>query len=88
MSPFQSGSAFAMTRDIANGYQMVTDRTFRMLNPGEINQLTFEIDRYTRELRGETPDLDDTIAVRTRHQKILRLTRVTRMIQQWKMENR
>ena len=88
MSPFQSGSAFAMTRDVANGYQTVTTRTFRPLTPGELNQLTFEIDRHTRELRAEMPDPSDMNAVRTRNQKILRLVRVTRMIQQWKMERR
>lgn len=53
-----------------------------------MSQLTFELDRYTRELRGEQPPLDDTVKVRDRNQRLIRLTRVTRMIQQLKMERR
>lgn len=88
MSPFMSGSAWAMTRDIANGYLLVTDRTLRRLTQNEVNQLAFEVDRHTRELRGELPPLDDTAKLRERNQKLTRLTRVTRMIQLWRMEAR
>lgn len=88
MSPFLSGSAWAMVRDIANGHMLVTDRTLKQLTPPEMSQLTFELDRYTRELRGEQPPLDDMVKVRDRNQRLLRLTRVTRMIQQLKMQRR
>jgi hypothetical protein len=86
MSPFQSGSAWAMTRDIAHGHLLVTDRTLRRLNSGEVDKLAFEVDRYTRELRGELPPAEDTIRLRERNQKILRLARVSRMIQLRRME--
>ena len=86
MSPFQSGSAWAMTRDIAHGHLLVTDRTLRRLTRGEVDKLAFELDRFTRELRGEPPPGDDTVRLRDRNQKILRLTRVSRMIQMLRME--
>ena len=88
MSPFLSGSAWAMARDISNGHLLVTDRTFRQLTTAEMRKLTFEIDRHTRELRGDQPDLSDILALRDRNQKLARLTRVSRMIQLWRMENK
>ena len=88
MSPFTSGSAWAMARDITHGHLLVTDRTFRRLSRGEINQLAFEVDRHTRELRGDQPALDDTAGIRDRNHKLSRLTRVSRMIQQWRMEHK
>ncbi len=77
-----------MARDISNGHLQVTDRTFRQLTTAEIRNLTFEIDRHTRELRGDQPDLSDVTALRERNQKLARLTRVSRMIQLWRMENK
>ena len=53
----------------------------------EVDQLAFEVERYTRELRGDQPDLSDTVALRNRNQRLMRLTRTTSMIQQWRMEN-
>jgi hypothetical protein len=88
MSPFVSGSAWAMARDIANGHVMVTDRTLKRLTTQEVQQLSFELDRLTRELRGEQPDLDDVTALRDRNQRLTRTTRVTRMVQTWRMEQR
>ena len=88
MSPFLSGSAWAMARDISNGHVQVTDRTLRQFSAAEMNKLTFEIDRHTRELRGDQPDLSDVGALRDRNQKLARLTRVSRMIQLWRMESR
>jgi len=75
-----------MVRDITNGHVQVTDRTFRRLTTAEIHKLTFEIERHTRELRGDQPDLSDINALRDRNQKLVRLTRVSRMIQLWRME--
>lgn len=86
MSPFLSGSAWAMVRDIANGHMHVTDRTLKQLTAPEMSQLTFELDRHTRELRGDQPPIDDMIKVRDRNQRLMRLTRVARMIQQLRME--
>ena len=56
---FPGGSAYAMVRDVAEGYLLVTERTFKMMSRPELDQLTFEIDRHLRELRGDQPSLDD-----------------------------
>jgi hypothetical protein len=71
--PFQSGSAYAMVRDIAEGYLLVTERTFRMLTATEVDLVNFELDRHVRELRGDQPALDDIPAIQVRNRKIQRL---------------
>ena len=88
MSPFLSGSAWAMVGDIAHGHVLVTDRMFRRLSAAEIQKLNFELDRFARDLRANQPDAGDVAATRQRNQKLVRLTRVSRMIQLWRMENR
>lgn len=70
---FPGGSAYAMTRDVAEGYTMVTERTFRNLTPGDLDKLVFEMDRYLRELRGDQPALDDIPAIQARNRRIQRI---------------
>ncbi len=88
MSPFISGSAWAMARDIANGHLLVTDRTLKSLSDREFQQLTFELDRLVRDLRGEKMDLEDVVALRDRNRKLSRLVRVNGMMQHLRMERR
>jgi hypothetical protein len=62
-----------MTRDIAGGYTLVTERTFRAFSAADVEKLAFEMDRHMRELRGEQPALDDTAAIQQRARRIQRL---------------
>ncbi len=71
---FPGGSAYAMVRDVAEGYLLVTERTFKSMSRADLEQLTFEIDRHTRELRGDQPSLDDLQAIQLRQRRIQRLT--------------
>jgi hypothetical protein len=73
MSSFPGGSAYAMARDIAEGYTTVNERTFKNMVRPELDQLTFEMDRHLRELRGEIPAQDDTPALQQRNRRIQRL---------------
>ena len=77
-----------MARDIANGHVLVTDRTLKRLSTTEVQQLSFELERLVRELRGDQPDRDDVNALRDRNQKLSRMTRVSRMVQMWRMGQR
>jgi hypothetical protein len=70
---FPGGSAYAMSRDIAEGYTLVTERTFRTLSAADLDQLVFELDRHLRELRGDQPPLDDIPAIQVRNRRIQRL---------------
>jgi hypothetical protein len=51
----------------------VTDRTFKPYSPAEIRQLTQEIDRYLRDLRGSQSATDELAVVQARNRKIQRL---------------
>ena len=73
MSKFMGGSAYSFARDIAGGYTIVTARTFRGMSPGEMNQLSHEMDRLLRELRGEVTVNQEQAVVRARQLKIQRL---------------
>ncbi|HEV3455960.1 MAG TPA: hypothetical protein VHG32_05335, partial [Thermoanaerobaculia bacterium] len=70
---FPGGSAYAMTRDIAEGYTLVTERTFKTLSPADLDKLVFEMDRHLRELRGDQPALDDIPAIQLRNRRIQRV---------------
>lgn len=73
MASFPGGSAYAMVRDIAEGYFLVTERTFSRFDRGDLGQLQFEIDRHMREVRGDQPPLDDLQAIQKRNRRIQRL---------------
>lgn len=77
MSKFAGGSAYAMARDIGEGYITVTQRTFKNMSGSEMRQLQFEIDRSLRELRGSQCATDEQNVVRARNRKIQRLTTAT-----------
>lgn len=70
---FPGGSAYAMVRDVAEGYLLVTERTFKMMSRADLDQLTFEIDRHLRELRGDQPPLDDLQGIQLRQRRMQRL---------------
>lgn len=77
---FPGGSAYAMARDVAEGYLLVTERTFKTLSRSDLDQLAFEIDRHLRELRGDQPALDDLPAIQTRQRKMQRLNSTLQML--------
>lgn len=81
MGGFISGSAWSMARDIGKGNILLTVRTLARLNRAEVDQLYFELERHLRELRGEQPDLADTVALRTRNQTMMRLRRAQALVQ-------
>lgn len=70
---FPGGSAWSMAKDIADGYVMVTERTFKMLTRSDLDQLTFELERHLRDLRGDQAPLDDIPAIQARNRKIQRV---------------
>jgi hypothetical protein len=77
---FPGGSAYAMARDVAEGYLAVTERTFKTMSRSELDQAVFEMDRYLRELRGEQPALDDLPAIQQRQRRMQRLNGALMMV--------
>jgi hypothetical protein len=70
---FPGGSAWAMARDIAEGFTNVTERSLRSLSRGDLDQLTFELERHLRDLRGDQAASDDIPAIQLRNRKIQRV---------------
>ena len=78
------GSAYAMTRDVAEGYLLVTERTFKTMTRADLDQLTFEIDRHLRELRGDQPGLEDIPAIQLRQRRMQRLNTALLMLRSYR----
>lgn len=85
---FPGGSAWAMVRDIGEGYLLVTERTFARLRPAEIDQLSFELERRVREVRGAQPSLDDQKELQNRNRRLQRLVGAQRMLQSFRMRRK
>jgi hypothetical protein len=85
---FPGGSAYAMVRDVAEGYLLVTERTFKTLTRGDLDQLTFEIDRHLRELRGDQPALDDLQAIQLRQRRMQRLNSALMMLRGYRQRQK
>jgi hypothetical protein len=67
------GSAWSMTRDIADGFLNVTERTYRQMTAAQMNQLGHEIERMLRELRGGATADEPTAELQNRQRRIQRL---------------
>jgi hypothetical protein len=73
MSVFLGGSAYTMVRDIAEGYVIASELTFKKFQPGDFQQFGFELDKLLREIRGNVPPTGDVDATQKRHRKMQRL---------------
>lgn len=82
------GSAFAFARDIAEGYQIVTERSFKGLTRPEMGTLAFEIDRALRDVRGEQAATDDLVAIQGRNRRIQRLNGALMMLRAYQQKIR
>lgn len=80
MAAFPGGSAWAMAKDVAEGYVLVTERTFGRFDRPQLEQLVFELDRAQRDVRGEQVAIDDLEAVKVKNRKLSRLTGATTML--------
>jgi len=77
-----------MTRQVADGYLLVTERTFRRLNRGELDTFAFELGKLLREIRGQQPAIDDMPAVQQRNRRIQRLNTCRMMLQTYRQSHR
>ena len=85
---FPGGSAYAMARDVGEGYLLVTERIFKTMNRSDLDQVVFEMDRYMRELRGDQPALDDLPAVQLRQRRMQRLNSALSMLRSYRVKNK
>ena len=82
------GSAWSMTRDIADGFISVTERTFRQLSAPQMSQIEHEMQRMLRELRGGTTTNDAAKEVQTRQHRIQRLNSAVTVLRAYRQKIR
>jgi len=82
MGNFIGGSAYAMSRDIAEGLILVNANSFKKFTVAELKQLSFELDKVQKEARSEQPAGDDTQAIQKRGRKLGRITTALQIINQ------
>ncbi len=85
---FPGGSAYALVRDMAEGYFLVTERTFKTMTRADLEQLTFELDRHLRELRGDQPSLEDLQAIQLRQRRMQRLNSALSMVRGYRQKQK
>lgn len=73
MAVFSGGSAYTMVRDIADGFVIPSEMTFKQFAQPDFAAFTQEADKLMREIRGTQPPLTDVDATQKRHRKIQRL---------------
>ena len=73
MSAFLGGSAYSMVRDIADGYIIASELTFKKFQPADFKTFGFELDKLLREIRGNVPETGDVEATQKRQRRMQRL---------------
>lgn len=81
MGNFIGGSAYAMSRDVAEGLILLNANSLKKFTPAELKQLQFELDKVQKEARADQPALDDTQAIQRRGRKLSRITTALQIIQ-------
>jgi hypothetical protein len=82
------GSAYGFARDVAEGFFLVTERTFQRMNKAELDQISFELDRHLREVRGNQPDLEDLLAIKARNRRIQRINGALMILRSYRQRAR
>jgi len=82
------GSAFGFARDIGEGFQSVTERSFKGMTKPEMDQLAFEIDRGLRDIRAEQVPVDDLATIQAKNRKIQRLNGALMMMRSYRAKTK
>ncbi len=88
MSVFLGGSAYNMVRELADGFIIVTERTFKQYKPQELTDFQMEADKFLREVRGNQPAATDTEATQKRQRRMQRLQHAITAVNAVRSRNR
>jgi hypothetical protein len=73
MSVFLGGSAYNMVRELADGFIIVTERTFKIYKPQDLTDFQMDAERYLREIRSAQAPAGDQEAIQKRQRRLQRL---------------
>ena len=85
MANFMGGSAWAMAQQIGDGFILVSERTYKRLERGELDKLGFEMDKLLREVRAVQVPLDDIPAIQHKQRKASRLMGAISQLRQYQL---
>jgi hypothetical protein len=80
VSVFIGGSAMAMVKDIAEGYIIISEHTFKKFQAADLQGFTVELEKYTREVRGTAAAPNDIESVQRRARKLQRLYQTQQIV--------
>lgn len=85
---FLGGSAFAMARDVSEGYVLLNATLLKRMTSDELRLLRFEIERLLSGHRSDQPAAAEMAALQSRNRKISRLNSAVMMINNQIQANR
>ena len=85
MANFMGGSAWAMAQQIGDGFILVSERTYKRLERGELDKLGFEMDKLLREVRAVQVPIDDIPAIQHKQRKASRLMGAISQLRQYQL---
>lgn len=77
-----------MARDIAEGYVIVSEHTFKKFQSPELQAFLFEVDKLMREIRGVMPPPDDMEALQRKNRKLQRLNQAQTIVGAFRLRYR
>lgn len=80
--------AWKAASDLADGYLLLNPVTLKKYERHEVDALLAEIEKLSRELRGQTVTGDQTDAVQQKSRRLLRLSQAVVVLQNWKSRMR
>jgi hypothetical protein len=80
VSVFIGGSAMSMAKDIAEGYIIVSEHTFKKFQAPDLQTFLVEVDKLMREIRGVMPPADEMDALQRKNRKLQRLTQAQTIV--------
>ena len=88
MSVFLGGSAYNMVRELADGFIIVTERTFKQYKPQDLSDFQMEADKLLREVRGAQLPVTDLEGTQKRQRRMQRLQQSITIINAVRSRNR
>jgi len=73
MSVFLGGSAYNMVRELADGFIIITERTFKNYKPQDLTDFQMDAEKYLREIRAAQAPAGDQEAIQKRQRRLQRL---------------
>jgi hypothetical protein len=74
------GSAYAMARDLGEGYILLNAGILKRMSLEELRQLSFEMQRLLTGIRSEQYPVDDISSLQIRNRKLSRLNSAVLMV--------